>query len=133
MGIVRTAMATTHQKVQAAAGEARSEHPVHRLQREPEEISHRPRYLLGYGTSTGGQMEEKVMVNAGDPRNQERRSKVEKEALAFCFYEGKELVNVQYKTCDKDFLFTPRAEIIPYNLNAALLLDHDDTLYITEG
>ena len=76
---------------------------------------------------------KKVMVNAEDPRNPGKEIKVEKEALAFCFYDGKELVNVQYKTCDKDFLFTPHAEIIPYNLNAALLLDHDDTLYITEG
>lgn len=74
-----------------------------------------------------------VTVNAEDPRNPGKEMKVQKEALAFCFYDGNDLVNVQYKTLDKDFLFTPRAEIIPYNLNAALLLGNDDTLYITEG
>ena len=50
--------------------------------------------------------------------------------LAFRFMEQGEVVNVQYKSPDKDFRFEKDCRIIPYNIDSVL---GAETVYITEG
>lgn len=53
-----------------------------------------------------------------------------KTFLAFRFLEQGEVVNVQYKSPDKDFRFERGARIIPWNIDA---VTGAETVYITEG
>ena len=53
-----------------------------------------------------------------------------KTFLAFRFLEQGEVVNVQYKSPDKEFRFEKGCRIIPYNIDSVL---GAETVYITEG
>ena len=53
-----------------------------------------------------------------------------KTFLAFRFLEQGEVVNVQYKSPDKEFRFEKDCRIIPYNIDSVL---GAETVYITEG
>ena len=53
-----------------------------------------------------------------------------KTFLAFRFLEQGEVVNVQYKSPDKEFRFESGCRIIPYNIDSVL---GAETVYITEG
>ena len=56
--------------------------------------------------------------------------KLERDCLAFPFIEGNRVVNIQYKTTDKQFAMESGCEIIPWNVDAAL---GQDSVIITEG
>ena len=70
--------------------------------------------------SRAGVMEQRVTGADGKTRYR----------LAFRFLKGTEVVDVQYKSLDKQFAFSPGCEKIFWNYNAIF---GADTLYITEG
>lgn len=51
-------------------------------------------------------------------------------AIAFNYFDRGVLINVKYRTLDKNFRFVPKAELIPYNIDA---IAHSEVCYITEG
>ena len=55
---------------------------------------------------------------------------VERQCLAFVYYEGTEVVNIQYKTTSKDFSFETNCELIPWNIDACI---GQESVIITEG
>lgn len=50
--------------------------------------------------------------------------------LAFPFYDGGEIINCQYRSLDKKFQFEAGAEIIPWNVDAAI---GETEIFVTEG
>ena len=51
-------------------------------------------------------------------------------AIAFNYFDHNILINVKYRTLNKDFRMIPNAELIPYNVDAIL---RKPVCYITEG
>ena len=55
---------------------------------------------------------------------------MERDCLAFTFREGTKIVNIQYKTTDKQFAMENDCEIIPWNVDACI---GQESIIITEG
>lgn len=51
-------------------------------------------------------------------------------AIAFNYFDRGILINVKYRPGEKDFRFVPKAELIPYNIDA---IARKEVCYITEG
>lgn len=52
------------------------------------------------------------------------------QVIAFNYFDHHILINVKYRTLDKEFRLVPKAELIPYNVDAIL---RKEICYITEG
>ena len=55
---------------------------------------------------------------------------MERDCLAFTFREGTKIVNIQYKTTNKQFAMENDCEIIPWNVDACI---GQESIIITEG
>ena len=55
---------------------------------------------------------------------------IEWDALAFTFREGTKVVNIQYKSPNKDFAVETNCELIPWNIDACI---GQESIIITEG
>lgn len=64
----------------------------------------------------------------GDPEN--GIAATNKTCLAFLYKDNSQVVNVQYRSLDKDFCSEAGCDLIPYNIDA---IRDADTIYVTEG
>ena len=55
---------------------------------------------------------------------------IERDCLAFTFRQGQRILNIQYKTTDKQFAMENGCELIPWNIDACI---GQDSIIITEG
>lgn len=95
--------------------------------------------LQGLEKAYNGTLVDYVLKRGLDPQQclshgifmaKRKFSGIERDCLAFAFYEGSQIINIQYKTTDKQFSFEADCELIPYGIDNVLGCDE---MIITEG
>uniref|UniRef100_UPI0012DBEE3C toprim domain-containing protein n=1 Tax=Segatella paludivivens TaxID=185294 RepID=UPI0012DBEE3C len=84
--------------------------------------------LVDYVLKRG--LDPQVCLSHGIFMAKRKFSGIERDCLAFAFYEGSQIINIQYKTTDKQFSFEADCELIPYGIDNVLGCDE---MIITEG